>query len=96
MVKICLTRAVSNLFRLAATCATIVEHTWMISVCANVDKCRGIAVVRVDAGDFTTVTGSDALDVDVALALGAAVAAGAVDLAVVFGVEVDDLEKNSC
>jgi hypothetical protein len=68
----------------------------MISICANVNKCRGVAVVRVDAGNFTTIAGSDALDVDVALALGAAVSAGTVDLAVVFGVEVDDLEKNSC
>jgi hypothetical protein len=66
----------------------------MISVCANVDKCRGVAVVRVDACDFATVAGSDTLDVDVALALGAAVAAGAVDLAVVFGVEVYDLGEN--
>jgi hypothetical protein len=63
----------------------------MISISTNVDKCGCVPIVLVDAGNFTTVAGSDALDVDVALALGAAVAAGAVDLAVVFSVEVDDL-----
>lgn len=65
----------------------------MVGVGADVLQGSGVPIVQVDADNFTTVVCGSALNVDIALALGAAVAAGAVDLAVVFGVEVDDLEK---
>jgi hypothetical protein len=47
----------------------------------------GIAEVGVDARELASVFSGDAADDDVALALGAAVSAGAVELAVVFDVE---------
>jgi hypothetical protein len=64
----------------------------VVGVSADVVQSTGIAIVRVDAADIAAVVRGHALNVDVALALGAAVTAGAVDLAVVLGVEVDDLK----
>jgi hypothetical protein len=65
----------------------------VIGISANVLKCGGIAVVEVDASHLATITSCDALNVDVPLALAAAVSARAVDLAVVLGVEVDNVDS---
>lgn len=66
----------------------------MVGVGANILERRSVAEVRVDTSQFATVARSHALYVDVALALAAAVAAGAVKLAVIFDVEVDDLKDD--
>lgn len=87
-----LTRTISNLLWLTAVAAAIVEDAGVVGVGANVYQGRSVAIVQVNADNFTTVVCGSPFDVDIALALGAAVTAGAVDLAVVFGVEVDDLE----
>lgn len=87
-----LTRAVSDLLRLAVVAAAIVENARVVGVGADILQGSGVPVVQVNADNFTTVVCGSALHVDIALALGVAVTAGAVDLAVVFGVEVDDLE----
>lgn len=54
-----------------------------------------VTVVGVDSHQLTTVVGSSALHVDSAGAVALAVTARAVDLAVVFGVEVDNLSNGS-
>lgn len=84
-----LTRAVSDLLRLAVSRATVVEDARVASVRADVDKSGRVSVHRVDARQLATVVRRHALDVDVALALAGAVAARPVQLAVVLGVEVD-------
>ena len=90
-----LTRAGSDLLGLTIASATVVEDAGAGSVGADIDQGSGVTVVVVDADNLTTIAGSCSLDVDVTLALGVAVAAGSVDLAVVFGVEVDDLEARA-
>lgn len=64
----------------------------MCSSVARVFNRRSISVVAVDTRQFTTIAGIHAVDVDVALALLAAVAAGAVQLAVVLDVKVEDVD----
>lgn len=63
---------------------------------ADVPQSSRITIVEVDASQLAglaaTLAGGDTLDVDVALALAATVAARAVELAVVLGVEVDDVD----
>jgi hypothetical protein len=63
----------------------------MVSVGTHILQSGRITVVEVDAHDFTAVTRSSALNIDIPLALAVTVAAGAIDFAVVFGIEVDDL-----
>lgn len=89
-----LTRAVSNLLGLAVAGATVVEHTRVVGISADVDESGGVSIDRVNAGQLAAIVGSRALNVDVALALAGAVAARAVQLAVVLGVEVN-LQKIS-
>ena len=67
-----LTRAVPANRRLITIVVSIVHHARMISIVADVDQGCGIAVVGVDASKSATVHCCYALDVDVALALGAA------------------------
>ena len=85
------TRAGSALFRLAASCTSIVHLTRGLGVVAGVLDRRSIFVVGVDASKLTTLDSSHTLDVDVALALLRTVTARTVQLAVVIDVEV--LEK---
>ena len=87
-----LLRAVTDLLRLAAASTALIHNTGVRSIGADVLKRSRVPIVGVDARDLSSVSGGDALDVDVPLALGLAVPAGAVDLAVVFGVEVDDVD----
>jgi hypothetical protein len=61
---------------------------------ADIAQSSSITIIAVDTSQFATVTSSDAFDVDVALALAAAVPARSVELAIVFDVEVDDLTAN--
>lgn len=63
----------------------------MVSISADVDQGSRVGIVVVDADHLTAIVGSCALDVDVALALALAVTARAIDLSVVLGVEVDDV-----
>lgn len=60
---------------------------------ADVVEGSSVTEVGVDTGELVAVDCGDTLDVDVALALAGAVAAGAVELAVVLDVEVDDVLK---
>lgn len=87
---LCLTG--SNLLRFAVTFATIVGDTWRVGISADIDQSGCIAVGEVDTSDLTAIDGGGAFDVDVALALAIAVSARAVDFAVVFGIEIYDLE----
>jgi hypothetical protein len=85
---------------------TVVVLARRLGVCADVDERGLVAVGLGDADDLATLAGGDTLDVDLAGALlalhgvsfeGVKVgyetygAARAVDLAVVLGIEVDDL-----
>lgn len=63
-----------------------------LRVGADVLESSSVAVVGVDTSELTTADSGDALDVDVALALLGAVSAGAVELAVVVDVEIDDVD----
>ena len=63
--------------------AAIVQHTRMLRVRADIRDRSLVAVLLVDARELSAVARLDALDVDGALALLAAVAARAVELAVV-------------
>ena len=64
-----LARAGAGLGWLAATGAPSVHLTFDLGVGADVLQGGSVAVVGVDASKFTTVDGSDAFDVDIALAL---------------------------
>lgn len=86
-----LTRAVSDLLRLAVTRTTIIKDTRMVSVGAQILQCSRITVVEVDADDFAAITSGSTLNIDIALALVVTVTARAIDFAVVFSIEVDDL-----
>lgn len=86
-----LTRAVSDLLLLAVTRTTIIKDTRMVSVGAHILQRGRITVVEVDADDFAAVTSGSALNIDIALALVVTVTARAIDFAVVFSIEVDDL-----
>lgn len=86
-----LTRAVANLGRLASSSATLIHNAWVRSISANVLESCGITVVGVDTNHFAAIPGSSALDIHVALALARAVSARAVDLTVVLGVKVDNV-----
>lgn len=70
--KIELTRADTGLLGLAATGASSVHLAASLGVGADVLEGSSVAVVGVDAGELTAVLGGGALDVDVALALLAA------------------------
>jgi hypothetical protein len=70
-----LTGAGTSLDRLAATSAASVHLALDLCVGANILESCSIAVVGVDAGEFATVNGGNALDVDVTLALRGAVSA---------------------
>jgi hypothetical protein len=70
-----LTRAGTSLSRLAATSATGIHLTLDLCVGADIFQGCSVAVIRVDTGEFATVDGSNALDVDVTLALLGAVTA---------------------
>lgn len=87
-----LARAGSNLAGLTTARTALVHDTLVLGAGADVLERRGVSVVLVDAHNLAAVLGRQALDVDVPLALGLAVAAGSVDLAVVFDVEVDDVD----
>jgi hypothetical protein len=91
-----LARASSHLRGLATASTAVVQNARRLVVRADVLEGSRIAIVAVDARDLARLAAAlargDALDVDVALALAAAVAARAVDLAVVLGVEVDDVD----
>lgn len=67
----------------------------MISIGADILQSSSVAVVGVDADDFAAIVGRSAFDIDVSLALRAAVTARSVDLAVVFGVEVDNVDSTT-
>lgn len=84
--------AVANLLRLAVTLTAVVDSAWVVSVGADVGQSSLVAEGLVDASELTAVVSSRAGDLDRALALGVAVAAGAVQLAVVLDVEVDDVD----
>jgi hypothetical protein len=86
------TRASPNLLRLAPTGAAIIQDAPRRRVRADIAQSGSITIIAVDARQFTAVTSSDALNVDIPLALGAAVATRSIELAIVFGVEVDNLQ----
>ena len=54
-----------------------------------------VTQVGVDAHQLTTINGSGALHVDSAGAVAGAVTAGSVNLAVVFGIEVDNVDMSA-
>ncbi|KAJ8104452.1 hypothetical protein OPT61_g10749 [Boeremia exigua] len=87
-----LTRADTSLCGLAATSAAVVHLALGLRIGADVLEGSSVLVVSVDAGELTAVLSSDTLNVNVALALGRAVSAGAVQLAVVLDVEVNDVD----
>lgn len=64
-----LTRANAGLRGLAPSSTTVIHLTLDFRIGAYVLEGRGVTVVGVDTGKFTTVNGSYALDVDVPLAL---------------------------
>lgn len=67
----------------------------MISIGADILQSSSVAVVGVDADDFAAIVGRSAFDIDVSLALRAAVTTRSVDLAVVLGVEVDNVDSTT-
>jgi hypothetical protein len=64
----------------------------MVSIGAYILQCGRITVVEVDADYFAAIASGSALNIDIPLALLATVTAGAIDFAVVFGIEIDDLQ----
>lgn len=65
----------------------------MVSIGTHIFQSGRITVVEVDADHFAAITRCSALNIDVPLALVVTVTAGAIDFAVVFGIEVDDLQR---
>lgn len=87
-----LATAGTSLLRFAVALAAIICDTWLVSVCAHVIQGSCITVNSVDTNNLPAVNSSCALDIDVALTLAIAVSARPVNFAIVFGIEVDDLE----
>jgi hypothetical protein len=85
-----------NLGRLRATGVTLVTIAVLALVLARVADLAGIAVVGVDTAQNTSVDGDRVLDDNVArTAVALAVSTAAHKLAVVFGVEVLDLNRSA-
>lgn len=86
-------RSLAGLALAVSLVATLVTLALSLSIKAVVGVSRLVAQVGVDADELATVLGDDTGHVDLAraVAVALAVAARAVDLAVVLGVEVDDV-----
>lgn len=86
-------RSLARLTLAVGLVTTLVALALSLSIKAVVGVSSLIAQVGVDAHELATVLSNDASHVDLAraLAVALAVAARAVDLAVVFSVEVDDV-----
>lgn len=85
----------SNLLRLAVTLAAIIDNASSLGVSANISERGNIVVVLIDARHLAAAIGSDTVHDDGPRALAIAVATGAVDLAVVVGVEVDYVDRSA-
>jgi hypothetical protein len=59
---------------------------------AHILQSGRVTVVEVDANYFAAVASSSTLNIDIPFALLVTVTAGAIDFAIVFGIEVDDLQ----
>ena len=66
------TGANTDLVGFASACATVVQDARVVAISADILESGGVAEVGVDPDDLTTVASSDALHVDIALALAAA------------------------
>jgi len=80
--------ACSTLRGLAASRATVVHLARSLGIVASVLDCGSVSIIRVDASQLTTIDSSHTFNVNIALALLRAVAAGAVQLAIVIDIEV--------
>lgn len=67
----------------------------MACVSADILQRGSITVVTVDADNLAPIAGSNAFDVDIALALAAAISARTIHFTIVLGVEIDDLRTRS-
>jgi hypothetical protein len=90
-----LARTVANLLGLTTASTPLIHNTRVISVCADIDKCSRVTIVGIDAHDLATVIRGSAFNVHIPLTLLAAVAAGTIDLAIVFSIEVDDVDSSA-
>jgi len=88
-------RSLARLALAVSLVTALVALALSLSVKAVVGVSSLVAQVGVDANQLAAVLGDDTGHVDLAraLAVALAVAAGAVDFAVVFGVEVDDVHS---
>lgn len=87
-------RASANLLRLTTTADTLVTLASLASILAGVADRTGVAIVGVDTTQSATVNGNDVVDDNIAgTTIVRAVTAASGDFAIVFGVEILDLNS---
>lgn len=84
-----LLRARTNLLRLTTTGTPLIHHTSIARISTNIDQSSSVPIVGVDTSQLTAILGSHTLNVDVTLALRAAVSTRAIELAVVLDIETE-------
>lgn len=85
--------ACSDLLRLAVSFTSIIQSARGISIRADILQGCDITECLIDSRNLTTIDSSGTLNVYSTLTLAITVSAGPVHLAIVIGIEVDDLEK---